>query len=130
MTEPGPISFSLLAAAITILGPVVGPYALVLFAACVGSALALSREPAGTRWEGVKFVVMGALVALLITGSIVWGVQKYLDVPGNIALVPVAFALGAARGQLLTLITKALDGVAAVTGVILEAAANRRGGGQ
>lgn len=125
MTEPGPISFSLLAAAVALLGPILGPYALILFAACVGSALALSREPSGTRWAGVKFIAMGALVALLITGPLVLAAQTYLNVPANIALIPVAFALGAARNGLLMLIDKGLDWTAAAISAFTPGAAKK-----
>ena len=128
MTEPGPISFSLLGAAVAMLGPALGPYALVVFAAGVGASLALSREPTASRWSGFKFVAMGILVSLCVTGSLVWAVNAYLGVPGNIALVPVAFFLGAARSGLLQLIDKALDAVAAALGGLTGNAANRRGG--
>lgn len=127
MAEPGPVSFSLLGAAVALAGPVLGPYALIVFAAAVGSALALSVEKPSSRWEGLKFLLMGALIALLITGPIVWAVAAFTPVPANIALVPVAFVLGAARNQLLSLIKQALDALAAAAGAFLNA---RRGGGQ
>lgn len=127
MTEPGPVSFSLLAAAVSLAGPVLGPYALIVFAAAVGSALALSVQEPMSRWQGLKFLAMGALIALLITGPLVWAVEKYLDVPANIALVPVAFALGAARNQLLSMVTSALGWFTAAASAASNA---RRGGGQ
>lgn len=130
MTEPGPVSFSLLAAAIAVAGPVIGPYALVVFAAAVGCALVMSTEPMSSRMDGVKFIAMGTAVALLLTGPVLWAIQKYTDIPGNIALVPVAFVLGLARNKLVSLINQALDAFAAAANAALNAAANRRGGGQ
>lgn len=130
MTEPGPVTFSLLAAAVAVAGPVIGPYALVVFAATVGCALVMSAEPIPSRWAGLKFIVMGTAVALLLTGPALWAIQKYTDIPGNIALVPVAFVLGLARNKLVGLINQALDAFAAAANAALSAAANRRGGGQ
>lgn len=131
MTEPGPFTFSLLAGFIAVLGPTLGPYALIAFAAGVGSLLAMSVEPTPTRLAGVKFVALGALIAWCITGPLVWACTRYLNVPGEIALVPVAFLLGAARSQLLAFIKLVLDGVAAAFSAVLSVRANRgRGGGQ
>lgn len=130
MSEPGPISFSLLAAAVALLGPVLGPYALIVFAAGVGCALVLSVEEMPTRWAGVRFIAIGMAVALLLTGPIVWAVTTYTDVPAHIALIPVAFCLGLARNQLISFITQVLDAIAAGFSAALQAAANRRGGGR
>lgn len=131
MTDPAtPIPLVLVATAVAVAGPVLGPYALIVFAACAGTGLALSATPTGTRWAGAKFMAMGTLVALLLTGPVVWLVEKYTAVPANIALIPVAFALGAARSQLYPFITKLLDAVAAGASAFSTAAANWKGGGQ
>lgn len=131
MTEPaGPISFSLLAIFIAWLGPVFGPYALILFAAGVGSLLALSRQSAGTRWEGVKYVALGSAITLLLTGPVVWAIETYFDIPARIAMVPVAFVLGAFRDQVLSLIKQALEWLPAAFGAVFNAAGRGRSGGQ
>lgn len=87
-----------------LLGPILGPYALIAFGAVVGSLLAMSRTPTATRIDGLKFIVIGVLVALVITGAAVWAVEKYLGIPGNIALLPLSFVIGASRNSLLSLI--------------------------
>lgn len=132
MNEPaGPITFSLFALGVAALGPVFGPFALIVFGAGVGSLLALSAQPAGTRWEGIKFILVGTLVAVCITGPLVWACTTYLGIPGNIALVPVAFLLGVGRLQLVDLVKTVLDAVAAAAGTAISAVANRgRGGGK
>ncbi|MGE4243705.1 hypothetical protein [Ramlibacter sp.] len=130
MTEPGPVSFSLLALAVAFLGPVIGPYALLVFAACFGAALALSAQDAGTRMAGIRFVVGGVVLALLLTGPLVYLVHRFTDVPGNIAFVPVAFILGVGRNLVVDFIRKAFDALAAALGAFLNAAAARRGGGK
>lgn len=128
MTEPaGPITFSLLGAFVALLGPILGPYALIVFAAAVGAVLAMSAQPMPTRWAGVRFVLMGAAIALLITGPLIWACQKYLGIPGNIALVPVAFMLGLKRDGLISLVNKLVDGLAAAVASFTSSAGQRGG---
>lgn len=124
-----PVSFSLLATAVAVLGPILGPYALIVFAAGVGAALALSVEKPTTRWEGLKFLATGTLLALLLTGPVVWAVTRYTEVPANIALIPVAFILGLGKAKLFSLVNLALDGLAATAGAIFNRG-GQRGGGQ
>ena len=91
------------------LGPILGPYALIIFAAVVGSLLAMSRTPTATRMDGLKFIGLGVLLALILTGAAVWAVEKYLGIPGNITLMPLAAVIGASRNQLLALMDAAFD---------------------
>lgn len=130
MTEPAPFSFSLLATAVVVLGPTLGPYTLVLFAAGAGTAMALAATPTATRLEGIRFIVLGTFVSLLLTGPAAWLIEKYTDVPGNVALIPVAFVLGLLRGRLYPLITQLADVVATFAASLASAVANRKGGGQ
>lgn len=123
-------SFTLLALFIAWLGPIVGPYALIIFAAVAGSGLALTVEKPTSRLEGLKFVALSTLVTLLLTGPLAWLVEKYTTVPANVALIPVAIVLSAARSRLLPLIHSALDAIAAAAGAALKAAASIRGGEQ
>lgn len=128
MTDPtGPITFSLLGAFVALLGPILGPYALVVFAAAVGAVLAMSVRPMPSRWAGVRFVLLGAAIALLITGPLVWACQNYLAIPGNIALVPVAFILGLKRDGLVFIVNRAIDGLSAAV-TALTSSAGQRGG--
>lgn len=95
-----------------LLGPILGPYALIAFGAVVGSLLAMSRTPTVSRMDGLKFIAIGVLVALAITGAAVWAVEKYLGIPGNIALLPLSFVIGASRNSILGLMDKAFDALA------------------
>lgn len=127
MTEPGPLTFSLLGAFVAVLGPILGPYALIVFAACVGAVLAMSAQPMPSRWAAVRFVLLGAAIALLITGPLVWAAQLYLHIPGNVALVPVAFILGLKREGLVIVVNKAVDGLAAAVSAFTSSAGSRGG---
>jgi hypothetical protein len=130
MSEPGTVTFVITGVAAAALGPVLGPYVLIVFAAVVGSLLAMSRTPLDNRAAGVKFIVVGVLVALVLTGPCVWAVQTYTTVPGHVALVPMAFVLGAARTGVLSLMDKSLDACGAALGVLLNALAARKGDGK
>lgn len=128
MTQPaGPLDFSLLALAIAALGPVLGPFSLIVFAAGAGAGLALSAQGVSSRWEGFRFWIFTTFIALLLTSPCVWIVAKLTDMPANIALIPVAFVLGAGRSQLLPFITKAFESIPAVLGALSNA--GKRGTG-
>lgn len=113
MTEPGTsTSFVVLGAATALLGPVLGPFALLVFGAVAGSLLALGTSEPMTRWQAARFVAVGVAVALALTGLAVWLVERYTDVPGHLALMPLAFAFAAGREHLSGFIKRLLDGLA------------------
>lgn len=118
-------AFVVTGAIAAVLGPVLGPLVLILFAAVMGGLLAMSRTTTATRWDGVKFLAVGVGISLVLTGAAVWAVEKYTPVPGNIALMPVAFVIAAARTSLLGLIETAIT----AAGSALTMFSNRKGGG-
>lgn len=124
MQEPTTSAFVVTGAVAWALGPVIGPFALLLFGAIAGSLLAMSKVPTMTRWEGVKFALVGVAIALAITGIAVWMVERYTPVPGNLALMPLAFAISAGRDFLLRLIERGADAVGSLCDRLLN-----RGGG-
>ncbi len=128
MSEPvGTLTFVITGVAAATLGPVLGPYVLIGFAAAVGGLLAMSRAELPNKMAAARFVGIGMLVALVLTAPCVWAVERYTPVPGNVALVPVAFVLGVARTGVLSMIDKCLDALAAALGVLLNAMAQRKG---
>lgn len=126
MNEPTFPAFALTGIIAAFLGPILGPMALVLFAAVMGGLLAMSKTPTPTRVEGIKFLAVGVGIAFVLTGAVVWAVERYTPIPGNIALAPVAFFIAAARGALLTLIDKAVE----AAGNFLNALSGQKGNGQ
>lgn len=123
MAEPSTSAFVVTGAIAVILGPVLGPFALLLFGAFAGSLLALSKVPTMTRWQGVQFIVVGMVIALALTGVAVWMVEKYTPLPGNLAMMPLAFALSAGRDFLLKLIERGVNAL----GTFFDALAQRKG---
>jgi hypothetical protein len=130
MTEPAPVSFSLLAGAIALFGPVLGPYALIVFAAGVGAAIALSVEGTTDRWEGFKFWLLATGLALCLTSPVAWAVEHYTNIPANVALIPVAWVLGMARNHIVSIVKTLLDAIAARVRGFIDSAANVGGGGK
>ena len=102
MSEPSTTTFAVTGMVATALGPVLGPWALIVFGAVAGSLLSMSRTPTAGVLDAVKFIVVGVVLACAITGSVAWAAEKYLEIPGYITLVPVAFLIGAARDALAT----------------------------
>ena len=64
---------------------------------------------------------------LLLTGPLAWLVERYTEVPANIALIPVAVAIGVARTKLVPFIHKLLSALAAGARLALEDADSTRG---
>lgn len=126
MHEPTFSVFAATGVIAALLGPVLGPLAFVLFAAVMGGLLAMSRTTTTTRWEGFKFLAVGVGISFVLTGLVVWAVQEYTPVPGNIALMPVAFLIAASRTSLMGLIDKAIE----AAGSFLSLFAKRKGDGQ
>lgn len=109
MAEPTISTFIVTGAVAALLGPILGPVALITFAAVAGSLLAMGKASTATRWEGFKFILVGVLIALAITGSVAWALEHFLSIPSYVALMPVAAIIGAARNSILTLMDKAVE---------------------
>lgn len=126
MAEPNTGAFVATGVILAVLGPVLGPALLITFGAVAGSLLAMSKAETLTRWEAVRFLLVGVFIALAITSAVAWALERYLGVPTNVALMPVAAIIGAARNALLQVMDKLVE--LAVAG--LAALGRIRGGGQ
>lgn len=116
MTEPTVTTFIGAGAAAALLGPVLGPYALIVFGAVAGSLLAMGKVRTATWREGAWFVLVGVLLATAITGAVAWALETYLQIPAPIALMPVSAAIGAGRNALLGLIEGVFAALSALIG--------------
>jgi hypothetical protein len=100
-------------AAATVLGPVLGPFALLLFAAIVGALLPMSKEGEMTRIQGAVYIATCVVISLCLTGFAVYLVQKYTTIPGNIAFMPLAFGIAAGRPFILNFVERLFNAGAA-----------------
>lgn len=103
MAEPNTTTFVITGTVAAALGPVLGPISLIAFGAVAGSLLAMSKANTPNKMEAFKFVLVGVLIALAITSAAAWLLERFFDIPANVALMPVAAVIGAARTSILTL---------------------------
>ncbi len=80
---------------VALLGPLAGPYALIAFAALAGALWPLSAQTTATRAEGAWLLLRCTLTAILLTVFLASLLQKWLGLPVNEALAPVALMIGA-----------------------------------
>ncbi|CAN7411550.1 hypothetical protein LJR074_002606 [Acidovorax sp. LjRoot74] len=96
MPEPTSTSgISLAAVSIALLGPMAGPYALIVFAALAGALWPLSAADTMTRAAGAWLLLRCTLTAVVLTSALSLVLQNQWQIPANEALAPVAFAIGA-----------------------------------
>lgn len=120
MAEPNTTTFFVTGVVAAALGPVLGPISLIAFGAISGSLLALTKTKTSSTWEAVWFVTVGVLLALCLAGGAAWVIERYLDIPGFVVLMPVSVVIGAGRNYLVPLIEQG----AGALGALLS----RRGG--
>lgn len=96
MPEPTSTSgISLAAVSIALLGPMAGPYALIVFAALAGALWPLSAADTMTRSAGFWLMLRCTLTAVALTSALSLLLQSRWQIPASEALAPVAFAIGA-----------------------------------
>lgn len=96
MPEPTSIGgLSLAAAAIALLGPMAGPYALIVFAAMSGALWPLSIAETASRAPGAWLLLRCTLTAVALTSALAALIQRQWQIPAIEALAPVAFFIGA-----------------------------------
>lgn len=96
MPEPTSTSgISLAAVSIALLGPMAGPYALIVFASLAGALWPLSAADTMTRSAGAWLLLRCTLTAVVLTSALSLVLQNQWQIPANEALAPVAFAIGA-----------------------------------
>jgi hypothetical protein len=96
MPEPtSSAGISIAALSIALLGPLAGPYALILFASLAGSLWPLSSTATITRLEGAWLVLRCTMTSVVLTGgAAAWLLAQY-GVQINESIAPVAFIFGA-----------------------------------
>lgn len=97
----GPVATSLLVVFIAWLGPVVGPYALIVFAAAAGCLVPLTRRKEGTRIDGVLYLITAVGLALVFVAPLAYALDRWASLPAHIVLAPLAAIVGIFRDQLL-----------------------------
>lgn len=86
---------SLAALSVALLGPLAGPYALIVFAALAGALWPLSSAEPMTRKVGAWLLLRCTLTSVALTGALSGIVQAQWGVQALDAFAPVSFLIGA-----------------------------------
>lgn len=86
---------SLAALSIVLLGPMAGPYALIVFAALAGALWPLSSAGPMTRIAGAWLLLRCTLTSVVLTGALSGIVQAQWGIQALDAFAPVSFFIGA-----------------------------------
>ena len=108
-------------AAIAMLGPLAGPYAVIVFAALAGAMWPLSAVRT-SPCEGAWLLMRCTLTAVVLTVFLAQILERHTGLPAHSALAPIALAIGA--------MGNGWRGIFGALGSTLRAIAGRLGGGQ
>ena len=96
MAEPTTTgSISLAVIFVAVLGPLAGPYALIVFSALAGALWPLSAHATETRAEGAWLLLRCTLTAVILTVFLARVLERLWEVPISEGLAPVALLVGA-----------------------------------
>jgi hypothetical protein len=112
MAEPtSTSSFSIAALSIALLGPLAGPFALIVFAALSGALWAVAASTESSRLAGAWMLVRCTLLAVIITGGLSAWIQSMYDIPALELLAPVAFVSAAMGNKWQTIFASLVDAI-------------------
>ena len=95
MAEPSSSAgVTLTMAAVGVLGPLAGPYAVIIFAALAGAMWPLSAVRTDPC-EGAWLLLRCTLTAVVLTVFAAQLIERYTGWPAHSALAPIALAIGA-----------------------------------
>jgi len=86
---------SLAVLAIALLGPMVGPYAVIIFAALAGAMWPLSSAETISRTAGAWLLIRVTTTAVVLTVFLAAAIERSWGLPALEALAPVALMIGA-----------------------------------
>lgn len=96
MAEPASTtSVTLTAISIGILGPLAGPYALIVMAALAGALWPLSTMGHVTRRKGAYFLLKVVMTAVILTGASAYFLEERYAIPAFQSFAVIAFFIGA-----------------------------------
>lgn len=92
MADPSPpANVGLITLIVTLLGPLAGEYATIIFSALIGSLWALSRLKTPTRLQGAVLVLKLTTTAVVLAGWMAWALDAKWGWPAQRFLGPLAF---------------------------------------
>lgn len=95
MTDQNQIgNFGLIGLAIAVLGPLAGPYAVIVLSALAGALWALASTPTPSRLAGGLLLMRLVLTAVVLTGGGAWALSTHYGWSARELLAPLAFVIG------------------------------------
>ncbi len=114
MAEPNTSGASVVALVIASLGPVAGPYSLIVMASLAGAMWPLSTMPHTSRTQGALFLLRIVATAVLCTGSVAWVLAERFNLPIYEGMSIASFGIGALGNGWGKVFRGLRDGLAAV----------------
>lgn len=87
-------SIGLLGLLVMLLGPLLGPWAFILFGATLGAATALSNRVTPNVWQGFVFALRVVCTAVFFTGAFTAALMRVVDWPIELVMGAVAYVIG------------------------------------
>lgn len=98
MSEPisasGAAGASLVAIASGLVGAKFGPMVTIMVAALIGTLVSLGEVDTTSRTEAAKYVARYVAMAAILSGTLAYLVERYLEIPAVELLALVAFVIG------------------------------------
>lgn len=125
MSEPistsGAAGAALVALASSVVGAKFGPMATIVVAALIGTLVSLGEVDTTSRVEAAKYVARYVAMAAILSGTLAYLVERYLQIPAIELLALVAFIIGWVGNRWLAL----REAIATALGVFM----GRKGAG-
>lgn len=109
----------------SVLGPLLGPYAVIVMASLLGAMWPLSVMPDTTRISGAFFLARVISTAVVLTASAAWYLEAKFGFPAVHGMAVVAFFIGALGNGWAPVFYALRQGLAAVARGIGGAAAGK-----
>lgn len=96
MAEPSTSAVTALTViSVSLLGPVLGPYALIVVCAVAGSMWPVSDARTESNWAALKLMVRCVLTAVVLTVTVAQIIERMFNFPASWSLGAVAFCIAA-----------------------------------
>ena len=115
MSEPisttGASGAVLVAIASALVGQTAGPFVTIVFAALVGTLVSLGEVETRNRLDAFRYVGVYVLMAVFLSGTLAWSIDRFAGIPAMEVLAGVAFVIGWVGNRWSALRTAIVSGV-------------------
>lgn len=123
-TAAGSATVSVVSLAVAFAGPLLGPYAVIFLSSLAGALWPLLLGETESKRAGFSLLARVVTMALVLTGFVSLGIERFFDIPAHESLGPVAFVI-AMLGNGWRVVFAAVQ--SALIGAISKAGGGRNG---